>query len=845
MVLSPLPMFSRTRLIITALLVCHALVLPALVTSQNPPPAAPAEAPAQQAAPAAVNVPAAPSASRDQFAEPVTIKADQQEKQGDVYTLSGNVEITTEGYVFRGDKVTYNAQTGDVLAEGNVTLDGDRLDEHVTATRGQYNIRTQTGRFENVTGTIGLHFRGHNVILTSSNPFAFEGKLVEKTGPTRYVVSHGYVTSCELPKPKWTFNAERVTVDVGGDARIYHSSFRLGGVPIFYFPFVEHPVDRLGRQTGFLIPSMGQSSTKGTIIGESFYWAISRSADATLGAEYLSHRGWIQHGEFRARPTDKSFVDLRYFGVLDRGVTQIVGGVPTHVDQGGQDIHLNAEDNMPHGFRAVASINYLSSFLFRLAFTETFAQAIDSEVKSRIFVSNNYRGFSFNALADRYQNFESTEKGDLITILHVPSFSFSSVDRKFATTPFYWGFDASAEGVSRREPQFVTDTVVGRFDVRPRLAMPLLLRGWSFRPEIALRDTYYTERQEPVPLGLPVLDPNAVNRRALEAAFEIRPPAISRIYHKTIAGRQIKHVVEPFFVWRDTNGVENFPNIIRFDSVDILSDTNELEYGIINRIYGKRKGTQESCRTVSEQGAEERALGAKPTGSPRAPWQRTPEESEQQLRCDTGASRELITWELTQKYFFDPEFGGAIVNGKRNVLTTTADFTGIAFLTDPRRFSPIVSRLRLHTTVNTDIQWELDYDPVKGRINSSTALVDYRIGEIFIGGSHAFLHVPGEIFVSNPIPGPDKFNQFRFLVGYGHPNKRGINAAANIGWDSNLQFLQYGAFQASYNWDCCGISVEYRRFALGSVRNENQFRFAFTLSNIGTFGNLKRQERVF
>ena len=45
--------------------------------------------------------------------------------------------------------------------------------------------------------------------------------------------------------------------------------------------------------------------------------------------------------------------------------------------------------------------------------------------------------------------------------------------------------------------------------------------------------------------------------------------------------------------------------------------------------------------------------------------------------------------------------------------------------------------------------------------------------------------------------------------------------------------------------DCCGISFEYRRFALGPVRNENQFRLAFSLANIGTFGNMKQQERLF
>jgi LPS-assembly protein len=81
-------------------------------------------------------------------------------------------------------------------------------------------------------------------------------------------------------------------------------------------------------------------------------------------------------------------------------------------------------------------------------------------------------------------------------------------------------------------------------------------------------------------------------------------------------------------------------------------------------------------------------------------------------------------------------------------------------------------------------------------------------------------------------------------MGYGHPNKRGLSAAANFGFDDNFDFVQYGTIQTSYNWSCIGVSAEYRRFAL-AVRNENQFRFSLSLANIGTFGTLRRQERLF
>jgi LPS-assembly protein len=67
----------------------------------------------------------------------------------------------------------------------------------------------------------------------------------------------------------------------------------------------------------------------------------------------------------------------------------------------------------------------------------------------------------------------------------------------------------------------------------------------------------------------------------------------------------------------------------------------------------------------------------------------------------------------------------------------------------------------------------------------------------------------------------------------------------NLGFDVDLSQVQYESTQLSYNWDCCGVNLEYRRFALANVRNENQFRFTFALANVGAFGNLRRSERLY
>ena len=834
-------MITRSRIFITTAFVCHLLLAPRIVTSQTLPPAAATVAAPESAPATAPPLPAAPSGPTE---EEVTIRALEQEKDGSIYHLRGRTEIYYRTYILRADQITYNADTGDSELEGHVALDGGPYDEHVEASHGTYNIRTEVGTFYSVIGTVGFRMRNSRYVLTSPNPFAFTGKIVEKHGPEHYLVRQGTVTTCELPHPKWQFDAKRIWVDVDGTAKIYNSDFQLMGIPVFYFPFVTHPVQKEQRQTGILIPSFGNSSTKGLIAGDSIYWVFNRSMDATMGAEYFSKRGWFERGEFRARPSDTSYLYFNYQGMVDRGI-----GTPRQ-DQGGEDAHFMAE--RPFGtFRGVANVDYLSSFIFRIAFTDVYTQAIDSEVRSQIFLSNTTNGFHFNALAERYQNFEvcnpatdptacsALTQRELVRILHTPSFFISSEERQLGNTPLYWSFESAAEGLQRRQLLFRTGPMVGRFDLAPSLTMPVQWQGWSFRPVLTLRDTFYTQQFDPaIAAETGRAADDILNRKSLEASVELRPPALYRVFDRPWLGRKWKHVIEPRMRYDYVTGVNNFGDILRFDATDVLTNTNELEYSLVNRIYAKR--LDPNAKDCDVPTMSTLTIGGVPQVGA-VPWELPPSPDAQP--CPSGP-REILSWEIGQKYFFDPTFGNALVPGLRNVFTTTADFTGIAFLDSARRFAPIISRLRMETSPRTNTEWDLDYDIKTGHINSSLALVNYHYGAFTIGGGDAFLRVIGT-GTTQTIAEQNEFHQFRLLFGYGQLNKRGLSAATTFGFDSNLGSLQYATVQTSYNWDCCGLSLEYRRFALGSVRNENQYRFSFTLANVGAFGNLKRQERLY
>ena len=846
-------MTLRTRFLITALILCHQLLAAGLVTSQlhsESDQGAPASGQADGEKTAAVEA-ASPCPNRavTELNDGTLICAIQQEKQGDVYKLRGDAEIHYRTYILRADEITYDSNSGEATASGHVTLDGGPNDDHVKASHGTYNLTAETGRFYNVRATTGLRLKGNRLILTSTAPFAFTGKRVDKTSPEHYVVYDGTITTCELPHPHWIFQARKVVVDVGGNASIYHSDFLLEGIPIFYFPFASHPVTREARHTGFLIPTAGNSNTNGYIVGDSFYWAINRSLDATIAADYFSKRGWSQRGEFRARPSDTSYVDLNYFGVIDRGI----GSPPLR--EGGQEARLVAEGNF-YGFRAVANLDYLSSFLFRLAFSEIFTTAINSEVKSQLFLAKEFQGFHLGAMVERYQDYFQTATStgalsspptfDSVQIWHTPSVDVSSVDRRLGRSPLVWSLDSSIAGLSRSEPGFQTN-LLGRFDVNPEISLPLEWKGWSLRPGLTLHDTYYTQRfVNPVEVSDPT------NRQAVETSVELRPPTLEKVFLKQRWGRKWKHVIEPRIVYDLVAGVNDFANVLHFDARDILSDTNEVQYGFVTRLYAKKTSPSVQECEVPMSGLAVGSAAPEQT----VPWQRV--TNLETKSCVVGPEvKEVLTWGLTQKYFLDPTFGGALVPGQRNVFTTSEELTGIAFLTQARHLSPLISRLRLASGSHTDTEWDLDYDFQLNRVNQSTLLVNYNLGAFTFGGGDAYLQIPQNPTVQpglsegkcGPVEGTNqitcKFQQFRVAMGYGGLTRRGFSAATSLGYDTEVKQLQFATVQTTYNWDCCGITLEYRRYAIANVRNENLYRFIFTLANIGSLGNLRRQERLY
>lgn len=920
------------------------------VTSPTPlrPPvaarSAPAELPDLEGIPFAV-----PLKAED--TDRISAESDLQTEHDGIYLLAGGVEIHYRDKTVFADSVQLNRATGEMVAEGHLRLTSANNNESIQASHGRYNLRTGVGEFYDAAGSVGLRDPGarnpasrnpalrnpaaRNVAappstagtprngattpigtgvgtpnrmgLETSNPFLFTGRLVEKTGPEDYTIYDGTVTSCALPKPDWMFSARRIVV-AGNKAHASNSTFHLLSVPVLFLPYLTAPTTAGQRQSGLLIPVFGDSSTKGVTVGESAYIVLGRSADLTAGTVYYSLRGFAEAGTLRFRGLGLDFINAHFSALQDRGYTANNG---VYVNQGGEDLTAAFRRQLSANTRAVGDAEYLSSYIYREAFTDSFNQAVSSDITSIGYVTHQTDGWSLDGRVDRYQGLKrvpiGSTPGQQVHILHTPTIDLNGLDRPIRGTPLVWTLDTSLAGLKRVQPNFTSSGIIERFDLRPELSLPLHIGGWNVTGSVATRETFYS-RSRKAPYGgdlAPLELTQPVNRADLEMSVAIRPPVLERTFAVPKAlgnlfGTEVRHTLEPEITYRDVKGVNNFLSVLRFDDTDLVSDTNQIEYGVTQHLYFRPKprksaalpagcsadsteprdagpaemGTGEDPLPMPEAGAANRAVESVPDVLTPGPGDSTdangipvPSSAAPDVPLRTHARRlpqciapaetaqvPWASWQLRQRYFFDPTFGHAVIQQRRNIFESTLSLSGIAFLTEPRNISPLVSRLRVRASEHTDAEWDFDYDTGATKFTSSNVFLDAHEGPVFGGLSYARLNAPGR-FATELIDTNNKaslvnsavsnFSQIRLLLGYGMPAKPGLSVATNVGLDALSGAVQYAALQTSYNWNCCGLAVEYRKFDLGTVRDENSYRFSFTLANIGSAGNIRRAERLF
>jgi len=728
----------------------------------------------------------------------ITVRSDSRRKVGGVYILLGHVDIDYHEAHLSADQATYNESTQQVDAAGRVSLSDPRA--YLEADRASYNLDSEAGTFTNAHGYVHPRPRVRSSIPTG-NAYFVRAREIDRLDERTYILHDGRITSCENECRGWSLEVRRARVRVDDKAVTYGDVFRFMNVPIFYAPFLEHSIQRIPRQTGFLIPGIGNSSQKGRIIGDAFYWAINPSADLLLGVDDYSLRGLATIGRFRATPSDTSQLVVNYFEVNDHG-----SGPLRSERAPGENIRaLGTADDLGDGFRGVLNMDYINTLAFRLTWSGSFNEAVSSEARQTAFASKSFDGYSLNFYADRYEDFLSTEQvpNNAIIIRQTPSVSLDGFDHQLGTSPFYFNFDTSAAGVGREEPGFATPTLTERVDFHPSMTLRVPeFDGFQFTPVLSVEGTRY---------GTSFIGPRDPLTRLLgDFSFDLHPPSLERVFKRRIRHYRLKHVIEPdiqYNLVRATNA-QRIADIVRFDETDILAQTNEIEYSVKTTLYGRRDAPDDQ-----------------------------PEPQ----------ARELVSLSVAQKYYFDPTFGGVLKAG--NFWQPTLDLTGFGFAVG-RRLSPVVTVLKVAPFSNFDTEVRADISPSGGVLNAGITS-SIRRGQFGVDATDFFvdrlqaLGLPLPVVLTSSVPSQASSNLFNTRITFGKTENKGFSGAFGVNYNITEGVFNGLVGQATYNFNCFGIDIGYNHFNLGPLRYENQFRVAISLTNVGAFGNLRPRDRLY
>ena len=204
---------------------------------------------------------------RDTGDDAVELQADSltaQQGGGEVRAV-GHVVLRWREFRLLAERVMFRPEDGVAIAEGRVVLeDGDG--NVLECSRLEINTLNEQG--EVTDGTLWIAREGYRVW----------GQHLRKTGARSYMVRDGGFTACDGTWPSWRVRAKELEVELEGYLIARDASFWVEGVPLLYTPYLLFPV-KLERQSGFLFPKFGYTSTDGLYGALRYYWAISDNVD--------------------------------------------------------------------------------------------------------------------------------------------------------------------------------------------------------------------------------------------------------------------------------------------------------------------------------------------------------------------------------------------------------------------------------------------------------------------------------------------------------------------------------------------------------------------------------------
>jgi LPS-assembly protein len=565
-----------------------------------------------------------PQARTDQ---PTEIDGDEmQDVENDNTIVQGNVALRRGDQFLGTDKITFNRETGDYVAEGNVRYQDSGM--RVMAQRATGNQDTDEHRIEDVQYQLTRR-RGNG-----------GAEAIEMSGAKGTLVGSTYST-CDPGQRVWELRAGRIDIDTDkgmGVAR--NATLRIGKVPILHVPWFMFPIDDR-RRTGLLYPSISLSGRNGFDYRQPIYINIAPNYDATLNPRYMSERGASLGGEFRWLYEDGRGEFRGHYMPHDK----LPGDEPERYLRGLPEddrglIRMNAIHRFGDTWYSRANLGWVSDTHYFEDFSNSLYGISSYSVKSTVGVYGRGRWWEAGLMAEHHQLADYTLTERNLAFDRMPR-GYLNYAQTFNNV-LELGADVEAvrfehEDITQPGPD-VTVPGGSRFDFKPYISLPLEGASWFLKPKAAWRYTTYQLDGTPAERAREFIDrynlvpPTGVTEEDFIAQYAqqfaddtpTRSLPIGSVdaglffdRETDIRGDHYIQTLEPrlyylYAPYRDQDGIPTFDTSAmtfswgqlfrdnRFTGADRQTDANQITLAVTTRLIGEADGRERLSASLGQ-----------------------------------------------------------------------------------------------------------------------------------------------------------------------------------------------------------------------------------------------------
>lgn len=502
------------------------------------------------------------------------VSAEQVQNTGnDISIFSGNVVIERNGLRLQADQVTHDKNAQKLELNGNIHA--DTLNMALNASSGWMSMTTNEGEFID-----SFYYMPESGFMGNTPLFSISAD--QKT-----ILTDTQFSTCPSNKLDWHLDSGWLELDkktATGTAK--HTVFWISDVPVFYLPWIQFPLGD-ERRSGFMMPSIGSSSSSGFKFSTPWYWNIAPNQDALITPTFLSKRGemlateyrYLSHSsngnfEFEYLNKDKEFNDeeryLLHFDNKSKLTTNL-----------NLSLQLNdASDN-----------DYLKDLGSSISVTNT----THLERNATLNYANGPWQAGFIA-----QAFQTVDDSIAITnrpYKRLPQVTLKGKDELLEMDNSYLQGSLDSEWVEF-EHESTSKEQGSRFHIYPKLSLPIEGNAWYVKPSAGYMLTQYDTTDiagndaDLDNRGLSVLSLDSglfFERDLSDSAFLLTLEP--RIFYLNIPYED--QSLNPIF---DTSEQDfSFASLFRenrFNGIDRIGDANQLTLALSSRIINKNAGRE-------------------------------------------------------------------------------------------------------------------------------------------------------------------------------------------------------------------------------------------------------------